>query len=68
MKELKASDKVSHYKGGKYTIVGEALHSETKEPLVVYSDTDGRCWARPKDMFLGSVKVDGKEVPRFKKE
>ncbi len=56
-----------HYKGGLYEVIGEARHSETDEELVVYRALygDGGLWVRPKVMFLESVQVDGKEVPRF---
>ncbi|MBJ3805114.1 DUF1653 domain-containing protein [Bacillus subtilis] len=56
-----------HYKGGIYKVIGEAIHTETEEKLVTYEDHDGVLWARPKDMFLGKVVVDGKEIKRFKK-
>jgi len=56
-----------HYKGGEYRVIGLAKHSETGEKLVVYQSLNGdELWARPKDMFLESVNVEGKEVPRFK--
>jgi cupin 2 domain-containing protein len=56
-----------HYKGKQYTVIGVALHSETKEELVVYRQQygDHALWVRPKEMFLETVKVDGREVPRF---
>ena len=56
-----------HYKGGTYQVIGAARHSETDEQLVVY-----RCvydnyslWVRPLAMFLETVLVDGRTVPRF---
>ena len=56
-----------HYKGGTYQVIGVARHSETDEQLVVY-----RCvydnyslWVRPLAMFLETVLVDGRTVPRF---
>jgi hypothetical protein len=56
-----------HYKGKEYTVVGVALHSETLEELVVYRQEygDHGLWVRPKRMFLETVTVDGKDVPRF---
>src|SRR5271165_4540226 len=56
-----------HYKGKEYTILGVALHSETHEELVVYRQEygDHALWVRPKTMFLQTVTLDGKEVPRF---
>lgn len=40
-----------------YEIVGVALHSETREELVVYRALygDGGLFCRPKDMFLSPV-------------
>jgi len=56
-----------HYKGNEYTVIGVALHSETHEELVVYRPEYGErgLWVRPKGMFLESVVVDGREMPRF---
>ena len=44
-----------------------ALHSETQEVMIVYQQDygDRRMWVRPKAMFLETVQVDGKSVPRF---
>ncbi len=65
--------KYQHYKGKFYEVIGIARHSETMEELVVYralydSEEFGKnaLWARPLSMFLETVIVDGKEVPRFK--
>jgi len=56
-----------HYKGNLYQVLGLAKHSETLEEYVVYQALYGekQLWIRPKDMFLESVEVDGKLVPRF---
>lgn len=56
-----------HYKGQEYTVLGLALHSETKEELVVYRQEygDRGLWVRPKQMFLETVEIDGDAVPRF---
>ena len=56
-----------HYKGNEYTVLGVARHSETEEELVVYRQEygDRGLWVRPKAMFLESVEVNGKQVPRF---
>lgn len=56
-----------HYKGKEYTVLGVALHSETQEELVVYRQEygDHGLWVRPKQMFMETVTVDGKDVPRF---
>jgi len=67
MKKLQTG-KYQHYKGTFVEVISEALHSETKEPLVVYKHLeDGQMWVRPLKMFLETVTVNGKEVPRFKK-
>ncbi len=56
-----------HYKGGEYQVIGVARHSETEEQLVVYRPLygEGDLWVRPLDMFLETVEVDGRPVPRF---
>jgi len=47
--------------------VGVAQHSETDEKLVVYKTLYGDfgLWVRPLAMFLETVEVGGKTVPRF---
>lgn len=54
-----------HYKGGLYTFVCIASHSETDEQLVIYKNEEGRVFARPYEMFFDQVKAEGKSVPRF---
>jgi hypothetical protein len=56
-----------HYKGNEYIVLGVARHSETEEELIVYRQDYGerRLWVRPKEMFLETVEVNGREVPRF---
>lgn len=57
-----------HYKGTKVNVLLVALHSETKEQMVVYEHLeDGQEWVRPLEMFVEDVVVDGKTVPRFKR-
>ncbi|MFZ5955687.1 MAG: DUF1653 domain-containing protein [Nanoarchaeota archaeon] len=72
MEELK-SGKYQHYKGKFYEVIGVGRHSETLEELVIYralydSEEFGNnaLWVRPKAMFLETVNVGGKEIPRFK--
>lgn len=64
--------KYKHYKGQYYEVIGEAVHTETREELVVYrmlyETADfpyGALWVRPKSMFLGTVIHKEQEVPRF---
>lgn len=56
-----------HYKGNEYTVLDVTRHSETLEELVLYRQEygDHGLWVRPKEMFLETVTVDGREVPRF---
>jgi len=63
-----------HYKGKKYRVLGIAHHSETLEPLVVYQALynstefgDKALWVRPLSIFLEKVKINNKEILRFKK-
>ena len=68
MKKLEIGGFYRHYKGTKARVLYEAMHSETMEPLVIYMHLeDGMIWARPKEMFLDNVTVDGKEIERFEK-
>jgi hypothetical protein len=65
-----APGRYRHYKGGEYVVVGEALHTETEETLVLYHAVcDGvvgdRMFARPAVMFIETVTVDDRAVPRF---
>jgi cupin 2 domain-containing protein len=56
-----------HYKGHDYTVVGVARHSETLEEVVLYRPEygDKGLWVRPRAMFLETVTLDGRDVPRF---
>lgn len=58
-----------HYKGNDYKVLHLAKHSETEEALVVYEAQygDRGIWVRPLKMFLETVNVGNKEVPRFEK-
>jgi hypothetical protein len=58
-----------HYKGNRYEVLMVARHSETEEEFVVYRQLygDGGAWVRPLAMFLESVEVGGRVVPRFRR-
>lgn len=59
-----------HYKGNKYEVIGIALDSENVQPLVIYKplyESKVALWARPYDMFVSTVLIDGAEIARFKK-
>ena len=58
-----------HFKGNEYEVLGTALHSETREPFVVYRPLsgDGGLWIRPAAMFHETVERDGVTVKRFEK-
>ena len=49
--ELKAHDKLRHFKGGGiYEVICVGKHTETMEDMVVYTH-DGDVWVRPLSMF-----------------
>lgn len=59
-----------HYKGNLYEVIGVALHSETKEQLVVYRALYGEklLWVRPLKMFIEKITIgnrSNKEIHRF---
>ena len=58
-----------HYKGNRYEVLMVARHSETEEEFVVYRQLygNGGVWVRPLAMFLESVEVGGRVVPRFRR-
>jgi hypothetical protein len=57
-----------HYKGGEYSVLGVARHSETEERLVVYRPEygDRDLWVRPLAMFSEMVETPDGGVPRFR--
>jgi len=59
-----------HYKGNMYEVIGVALDSENLQPYVMYKPLQTSkvpYWARPYDMFISTIIIDGVEIPRFKK-
>lgn len=57
-----------HYKNGKdYQFICVALHTETKEKMVLYQGLyePFEYFVRPHDMFFGEVEHEGKLVKRF---
>ena len=56
-----------HYKGNEYDVIGVARHADTEEAFVVYRALYGEraLWIRPAAMFLETVVVEGRPVPRF---
>ena len=56
-----------HFKGGEYEVLFTALHSETREPMVVDRALygEGGLWVRPASMWSEHVDRDGYSGPRF---
>lgn len=61
--------KYRHYKGNLYEVIDLARHTETLETLVLYRALygDRGLWVRPLAMFLETVEVAGRRLPRFEK-
>jgi len=71
MAELKLG-RYKHYKGKQYEVIGFARHSETLEELVIYKALynssefgNNALWVRPKSIFLETINIDDKQIPRF---
>ncbi|ABO89766.1 MULTISPECIES: DUF1653 domain-containing protein [Aeromonas] len=61
-----APGRYRHFKGGYYQVLTLALHTETREQLVVYqSEQDGVVYARPVAMFMEWIEHQGQVVSRF---
>lgn len=56
-----------HFKGNLYEVIGIANHSETMEPMVVYSALYGEqgLWVRPAAMWNEIVEKETYTGPRF---
>jgi len=56
-----------HFKGNYYMLLGEAYHSETLEPMIVYRALYGerKLWVRPASMWNETVDRPDYKGPRF---
>lgn len=62
--------KYQHYKNKKiYEVIGIALHSETKEEMVIYKalSPNEQLWVRPRNMFFEHILYEGNSVERFRR-
>jgi hypothetical protein len=59
-----------HYKRNTlYEVICIATHTEAEEELVVYRDLQNdRCFARPSQIFLETIKFQESVIQRFKLE
>lgn len=66
--EVKVKGIYKHFKGDLYLVEDIAIHSETKEKMVIYRALyeDSELYARPYDMFIS--KVDKNKYPNVIQE
>jgi len=68
---VKSGQIYKHYKGDTYKVLTLAKHSETGEWMVIYERLTNiihqgwKIYARPLDMFIENVDVEGYNGPRF---
>ncbi len=57
-----------HYSGKQYEVLGVGRHSETYEEVVIYRALYAPYdfWVRPLKMFIETVEIEGKVIPRFR--
>lgn len=66
--KVKVKGIYKHFKGDLYLVEDIAIHSETKEKMVIYRALyeDSKLYARPYDMFIS--KVDKNKYPNVIQE
>lgn len=68
MREILVNREYRHFKGNTYKVICIAMHTETKEKLVVYQAMYGeyKYFVRPYDMFI--ARVDKIKYPDISQE
>ena len=59
-----------HYKGKRYEVIGIGKDTETEADVVIYKPlykSDVAYWVRPYKMFIETVEIEGRVIPRFTK-